>query len=291
MANLSIDRNLDPGQNIEFQLALTLFGEEVYDVLSLTVPNAPTLVNKLKNIEMRVSNRDKYIFGNNKRFSFVKYKKFGDVSPSRYKFLMVLASDKNVGDLAPDDEVVINCPDAGFVNVQGIILADSNKRKKFVYASINKNIQPLTNQDLNTSGTVQEYRKKIKIRDITVSVPQDFLKTLVSEKPTTPPKKGNVEDIIIFAYKQFNGPNKSSIKYKLMINDSEINLKNPPIRTQVLQYRGQRSYKKSFTLNSENGERVLCYIAIARYTYDGEEWKGEWLQTNDSDEVIWGRAG
>lgn len=291
MSNISLDRNLVPGQEVEVLIRMTIFGEEVEDTIKFIPPPAPPLVNKLKGIKLRSENRDKYQTGNNKTFNFNQYLKKENISENRYKFLMVLTNPKGVGDLASEDDVIINCAEAGFTNVQAVVLPGNSKKKKFLYVSINKASQPSSNKDLSTSGTVQEFKKKIKIRDITVELPDSLIKSLVSEKPTSPPKKGNVEDIVVFAFKQFNGPNKSSIKYKIMNNDEKVlDLQTAPPRSDVVEFIGKKSNKKSFTLNDEKGEKILCYIAIARYTYDGENWKGEWLQTNESNNVIFGKA-
>ena len=289
--NLSLDKNLIPGQTVEFLVQMTIFEDDVDNELQLIVPQAPPLVNKLKGIKLKVQNRDKYKTGTNKTFNFNKYKEKEDISNNRYKLLLVLTNPKGVGDLASEDDVIINCAEAGFTNVQGVVLPANSKRKNYVYLSVNKSNRPPVSIDTNTSGTVQEYNKKIKIRDVTVELPEALTKSLISEKPTTPPQKGNVQDIVVFAYKQFNGSNKSSIKYKIMNDDEkEIDLQNPPTRSDVHDFIGKKSNKKSFTLNDEKGEKVLCYIAIARYTYGGNEWKGEWLQTNNSGNVIFGRA-
>ena len=291
MSTISIDKDLSAGEEIKFRLEVTLFGETVEDIFDLLVPNAPHLVSKLKGIRAKVENKDEYRTGNNKSYGFNKFKKFNEpLSTNRYKFLVVLNANKVPGDLAPEDEVLITCAEAGFTNVPAVVLPSNSKRKNYLYLSIHNDYPPSKNLDTNTTGTVVEVKKKIKKKKITVSVPKEFMNSLVSEKPTSPPKKGNVEDIIIFSYKQFDGPNKSSIKYKLMVDNSEVNLKNAPTRSVVSDYREKSSYSKLFNLNDENGNKIICYIAIARYTYDGENWNGEWLQTNSSDEVIWGKA-
>lgn len=290
MSTISIDKDLAAGEGVAFRLEVTLFGETVEDTFDLIVPNAPHLVSRLKGIKATSENKDEYRTGANKSYGFNKYKKKEDISTNRYKLLVVLNANKVPGDLAPEDEVLINCAEAGFTNVPAIVLPSNSRRKNYLYLSVNKSNTPSSNLDTNTTGNITEIKKKIKKRKVTVTVPKEFMKSLVSEKPTTPPQKGNVEDIIIFAYKQFDGPNKSSIKYKLMVNDSQVNLKTPPTRSTILEYREKSSYSKLFNLNDENGSKILCYIAIARYTYDGDDWKGEWLQTNSSDEVIWGKA-
>ncbi len=291
VAPITVDKNLDPGTIVTFRLDITIFGEAVDGEFDLPVPNAPILISKLKGINAKIENKDEYRTGNNKSYGFNKFKKFNELlSPNRYKFLVVLNSNKVPGDLAPEDDVVITCAEAGFSSTPAIVLSAANKRKNYLYLSISTSNQPSQNLDNSTVGTVTEIKKRIKKRKITVEVPQEFMRSLVSEKTPGPPTKGNVEDIIVFAYKQFDGENKSSIKFKSMANDEIINLKNPPERSSVIDYREKRSYSKLFTLNDENGSKIICYVAVARYTYTGSEWKGEWLQVNESGNVIWGRA-
>jgi hypothetical protein len=292
MSNISLDKNLVPGQEVEVLLRMTIFGEEVEDTIKIPVPQAPLLVNKLKGIKMTVAIKDRLIGGDNRVFNCNAYKNKKSLSENRYLLYVRLNSNKKKGELQPDDKVIINFPGAGLNSVQGVRTKQNKELKNAVHFSVNKDFSPNPSSSTTISGTVQELERKIKQRDITVELPDGLLKTLVSEKPTSPPKKGNVEDIVIFAFKQFNGPNKASIKYRIMDGDEkEINLKNPPPRSDVVQFVGKKSKTKSFVLNDEKGEKVLCYIAIARYIYDGENWKGEWLQTNNSGNVIFGKAG
>lgn len=291
MSNISIDKNLNPGSEEDFELELVLFGETISRVFGLKVPNAPLLASKQsEKIKLTVENKDEYRTGNNKNYGFNKFKKFTtNISPTRYKFLVILNANKVPGDLAPEDDVLITCAEAGFSNVPAVVLPSESSRSNYLYLSISTANQPSKNLDTSTVGTIIEVKKRIKIRKITIDA-SVFKNSLVSEV-STPPKKGSVEDIIVFAYKQFDGENKASIKYKLMSDDSEINLKTPPQRSSVVQYRGQYTTSKLFQLNDQNGNKILCFVAVARYIYDGDKWKGEWLQTNEQGDVIWGRAG
>lgn len=290
MSKISIDKNLTPGKKVSFELELTIFGETLSRNIDLYVPDAPPLANKQSDkLKLTVENKDEYSTGNNKSYGFNKFKKFTpNISSTRYKFLVILNSDKIPGDLSPEDDVLITCAEAGFTNVPAVVLPSDSKRKNYLYLSISTANQPSKTSDTSTVGTVTEEKKRIKKRKITVNA-ICFNGTLVSK--STPLRKGSVEDIIVFAYKQFDGENKSSIKYKLMEDDSEISLKTPPIRSKVINDRGRYTKTKMFQLNDEKGNKVLCFVAIARYTYNGENWKGEWLQTNEENNVIWGRVG
>jgi hypothetical protein len=101
-------------------------------------------------------------------------------------------------------------------------------------------------------------------------------------------KEGMVEDIPVYAFKRFSGSNNASIKRKLMNDGSEINEKVPPDRSDVLDFIGKKSYSRLFEINNE--KNFIFYVAIARYIYDGNQWTKQWVQTDSSDRVIWGRA-
>ena len=186
MATISIDKDLSAGDEVKFRLEVTLFGETVEDIFDLKVPNAPHLVSKLKGIKATSENKDEYRTGTNKSYGFNKFKKFNvALSPNRYKFLVVLNANKVPGDLAPEDDVLITCAEAGFTNVPAVVLPSNSSRKNYLYLSIHNDYPPSKNLDTNTIGTVTEVKKKIKKRKVTVSVPKEFMNSLVSEKPTT----------------------------------------------------------------------------------------------------------
>lgn len=289
---LNIDKDLVPGSSIKFEVNMSMYGEESDDLLiPMNVPKACPLVNKLKGIDVKIENREKIKTGNNRSFGFSKFKKKEDISANRYKLLVVLDANKVPGSLDTDDEVQLSCADAfGASQPLGTILGSHRSKKNYLYLSVSKSDYPLVDLDTSTTGTVTEVKKKIKVKNVTISVPQKFMDGLVAEKPPGSAKKGMVEDIIIFAYKQFEGKNKTSIKHKLMVNDDPVNAKNPPARSDIIDYRGKKSYSKDFIINDENGRNVIGYIAVARYTYDGESWQGEWLQKDSNKNVLWGKA-
>lgn len=285
MAELSIPEKLNPNSKLDLELEVIMFGESVsYSFPSITVPKAAPLMSKVKGLNLKMENRERLLTGNNKSFSFNKYKIMEDISQNRYKLLLVLTAEKIPGDLAVNDDVAIN--GSGLNNVVGIVLSIKDAKRNYVYLSVNKSSKP----NVQNGGTITEINKRVSVKDVRVVLPDTVIEGLVSEKPRTSAEKGNIRDIPIFAYKQFNGKNTAAIKYKLMNNDKEINLKSPPVIADVVDYIGRKTYDKSFKINDEAGQNILCFVAIARYIYDGTKWNGEWLQINSSKDVIWGRA-
>lgn len=296
MASLTIGRKLNPNEELNLGIQVSLFGEQVEAIFDpIVVPRACPLMSKYSNIKLKVENKTKTITGDNKVFNLTKYRKIGNAGKNKYKLRLIISNNKSIGDLAPDDNVIITCSNAGLNNVPAIVL-NSDGKLNYVDLAIN-NSYNLNNNSGNGPGTVTEVQKKIKEQDITVSLnmgdpKKSFANTyLVAEKSIKTLKKGNVEDIIIYAYKQFKEGTRSTTKYKLMINDEEINLKTPPKKNDIIEYQKTPDvYKKSFKVNDAEGQKILCYVAIARYIYNGTSWEGEWLQTNASNEVIWGQA-
>lgn len=293
-SRLNIDKDIVPGDTVSFELDMTLYGEGVSQQFTFTAPNAAPLVSRVSGVRAKINPIVTSKTGNNKNYSFVKYKKIGDLNANYYELLVKLSANKVPGDLAPDDVVKIQSSDAtlGINNVNATVLKRNGARPNYLFLKV-----PAASPPTHTSGTyavtnstVTEVKKIIKKQDITVSLPKGFLNKLVAEKPRGTAEDGMMEDVVIYAYKQFTGRNTTAIKKKLMVNDDEVNDKIPPARSDIVAYRGKDSYSKLFTINDKNGQKVVCYIAIARYTYDGNNWNGEWVQTDSSDKVIWGKA-
>lgn len=293
MSRVSLNKDLEPKDKVTFRLEVTLFGEEVDDMFDMVVPRAAVLMSTQKNIRMKAEDREKYIpqTGPGKNYNFSKYRiSNNNIGSNKYRLLTVLNNEKKAGELEVGDEVLVTC--ANLTQVPAVVVAGASKRKKYVYLAISKSqtISPSSNTAGNANGTFAEVKKIKKIRKITIELNKSVLDDLMAKKVGNSLSKGNVEDILIFAYKQFNGVNKSSIKYKLMNNDAIINLKNPPQHSAVVEWRRKTTAEKDFTINDEEGNKVLCYVAIARYIYDGTKWNGEWLQTDKDGDVIWGQA-
>lgn len=293
MPRVSLNKDLEPEDKVTFRLEIILFGEEVDDTFDMVVPRAAVLMSKQKNIIMKAEDREKYIpkTGPGTNYNFSKYRiSDNNISNNKYRLLTVLNNEKKAGELEVGDEVLITC--ANLNQVPAVVVAGESKRKNYVYLAVSKSqtISPASNLSGNANGTFAEIKKKQKIRKITVSLNKSILNDLIAKKVANSLTKGNVEDILIFAYKQFNGVNKSSIKYKLMNNDAVVNLKEPPQHSAVVEWRSKTSAEKNFIINDEEGNKVLCYVAIARYIYDGSKWVGEWLQVDKDGDVIWGQA-
>lgn len=292
MANeVSFERDINPGDKIFFRVDIDLYGENVARQFEFIAPKAPKLITKAS-IRLKIEDASQIKTGTNKSFSFNKYWRKANIDASNYILLIRLDNDKVPGSLDTNDIVRIDSSDAaiGLNNVTGTVLRLNKKRPNYLYLSVSRSNEPASTDPTAATGSIVEVKKIILKKKFTVSIGDKFIESLLAEKEPGTPVKGDSEDIIIYAYKQFNGKNKASIKKKLMSNGDEIDDKIPPPRSDVIEYRGKGSYSKTFSINEEDGEKVICYASVARYTYDGESWSGEWFQTDDSNKTIWGKA-
>lgn len=293
MSSISIDKPLAPGEKATFIVEMSFFGYSKQMEFELTVPNAAPLLSRVDNIRLESKKGpDKPITPQS--FNFSKYAKAEDLSGTNaYRLKIYLNNTKQANKLKPGEEVVLNSSAAQLAQLNGrtFKVIPSNIKKEsdnYVHLRVNKAYQPTVTK-ASASGTLSEITGTIPTKTYTVIIPNKVFKGLISERiPGKAAAEGMVEDIPIYAFKRFSGKNKASIKRKLMMDGSEINEKSPPDRTDVLPFRGKVSYSRSFDIDDE--EKFIFYVAIARYIYDGDKWTKQWVQTDSSDNVIWGRA-
>jgi hypothetical protein len=291
MSTINIDKNITPGDKVIFQVSMDFYGYGETREFSFTAPAACPQVNKLNNIYLNTKQLND-VKVPSKPYSFSKYIKSTKVDKNNYRLKIYMDSLKNANELKPGEKVRLvssNSRLAQLTNREYIIIKPDNNSSnpRYVHLKVNNNYQP-TQVSGNANGTLTEGSVTVKQKRIRVTVPESVFKGLVKKVVPGSPKKGDVDDIIVYAYKQFEGKNSAAIKKKLMVNDNEVNEKTPPSKSAVNDYRKNPSYSKDFKL--EQNKTILCYISIARYTYNGTSWEGEWLQTNQLGQAIWGRA-
>lgn len=292
MSSISIDKNLSPGEKITFVIDMSFFGYGKKMEFEIEVPNAAPLLSRLNTISLKSEkgpDKDKA----KKNFNFSKYAKAGSIGRNNYRLKIYLNSVKQANDLVPGEEVILtsSAPQLAELTGRTFKVIKSNIKKEadnYVHLRVSNNRQPTVNA-ASVSGTVAEVTATIPTKRYTVSLPENVFKGLIAERiPGRAAAEGMVEDIPVYAFKRFEGNNNASIKRKLMNNGDEINEKVPPNRSDVLDFRGKKSYSRLFDINKE--KKFIFYVAIARYIYDGKEWTKQWVQTDSSDKVIWGRA-
>lgn len=290
MSTINIDKNITPNDEIIFQVSMDFYGYGETREFSFIAPAACPQVNKLNNIYLNTKQLND-VKVPSKPYSFSKYIKSTKVDKNNYRLKIYMDNLKNANELQPGEKVRLVSSSAKLAQLTNkdyiVIKPDNNSNPRYVHLKVSNSDQP-TDVSGNANGTLTEGAVTVKQKRIRVTPPESIFKGLVKKVLPGSPKKGDVDDIIIYAYKQFEGKNSAAIKKKLMVSDQEINEKVPPAKNVVSDYRKNPSYSKDFKLEQNN--TILCYISIARYTYNGSSWEGEWLQTNQLGQAIWGRA-
>lgn len=292
MSRISIDKPLAPGQKITFSVDMSFFGYSRVEPFTITVPRAAPLLSKVNNIivtNKKGPEREK-IKGN---YAFDRYVKGESLNANFYVLKVRLVNPKNANELSPGDIINLNSNDpklAALKNKNYTIIRDNNKNKSYVSLRVNKTDQPTVASGTVTSSSLQEIVGTVKTRRYTVTLPKKVFDGLVTERDITKANatKGMVEDIPIFAFKRFQGKDSASIKKKLMNSFADISEREPPDRSNVVEFIGKPSYTKEFVINDE--DKFIFYVSIARYIYNGNNWDKEWLQKNVSRLAIWGKA-
>lgn len=293
MSRISIDKPLTPGQTATFIVDMSFFGYSRQESFKIKVPNAVPLMNKVNNI-LVTSKRGVDKEKTKGDFAFNRYVKKGN-SGDFYTLAVRLVNPKQANELKPGDEINFKSTDPKLINLNTKnynVIANNNKNKSYVYLKVSKLDQPnpTSASAANVSGSsLQEITGTVKTRKYTVTLPNKVFNGLIAETiPNEPVTKGMVEDIPIYAYKKFQGKDSASVKRKLLNNNDDINEKEPPNRVDVISFRNKRSYSNEFVVDEE--DKFIFYVSIARYIYDGDGWKKQWLQKNASRETIWGKA-
>lgn len=173
------------------------------------------------------------------------------------------------------------------------------------------------NTGINLIGTdkliVMENERVATKNTFEISMAQSIVDTLIKKISVDNNKntrQGSVQDIIVYAYEQYDGSRNSKVKRKYLTNgttanpdsDGDPNVTNDPnelsyedIKKYNLLNNGEQKSNFEVKFNPRKGKKVIIYATIIRYAYASDlkgssQWVGEWLQTNQDDQPIWARA-
>lgn len=296
MSEITIDQDLNSGDRIEFFVQAQFFGypDKLIRYFKLKVPKAVPIINTV-DIKLKKGNVTEDYLVSNYQIGFSEYRVVtSTIGGPYYQLKLKLGSAKRRKSLKEKDTVQINSDT--LTNLTGnykIIQAkDNNTNDRILWLKIPSTDTTPANSGSGLSlGTnkVVEVESLVLMQKYTVTVPKkDIFDNLIKEISTPVPTEGNVHDVLIFSYRQFDGRNIAGANKKLMIDDTDVNNETPPSYADIDGYKNVRSYEKNFVL--QDGENVICYVAIARYIYKNDEWVGSWLQLNQKNRPIWARA-
>lgn len=314
MANIVIKEPLIPGKKIKFQLKASFFGEELLSpIIEIEVPQAIRALRKsgekIKLIKGATQNENE---SGSAQKLFDAYKKFQEGANYRLRLRVPSTTAININDIvgiiAPATSPLYAMSGSGSLKRFKVVnktQAAANifyidlRIDKNEYDSITPNVVD-RNGNLNGSGNhflVRIIGLNQKIR-YAISVDETFSSRLVN--------KGNVRDVLVFAYKQYGETLTTEDKLKYMTTPSFPGdfpvLKNPPSWEFIQQYLKNGEQINQFGQTFDIGEKnnFAFFVTAVRYTSEqvynditdeiDTVWTGDWLQANTEGQPRWGRA-
>lgn len=300
MSKLIIPR-LQPKDKIKFVLTGELFGESpTSSIFEINVPPACPLISKTQILLTKEPADPTYTTNSSQQFYFAGFKKVTNHRTGFYTLRVRLVTTKNRGSLKKGDTARVITSSGLLTNLNAneyTILASglSATQNSYVVDLEIPNAHTLgANSGTVNSSTdyIREVTVKTERKSFQISIPKEevFDQLVNVKKVFLGITLNGVVDIPIYAYKQFDKENSSSLPKKILYNNIDIDEKTPPQYTDTLvtEYLSGPSYKK--ILRSDEKPNFLFYVAIARYTNTKGAWFGEWLQKNKEGRAIWGKA-
>lgn len=306
----------DKNNEYSFRILLQLGGESVFSrVFTFKTPVAAWLMSRLgKNFTFNIVRSAGEKVPSTKTWESDRFKKV-KISGSECIQLRLSRNDDGFKELSVGTKVKFKTQSSGFLsglhNLEGaIVRREFNNESRFLvtikipknqWDNINRPID--VGQDLSvpanniislTTNTV------VKKNQVSVKMDSAIVDGLV--------RVGNVHDILVFAYRQFDGPLNSKVK-RYYLKDvpeksNEFLVKDNPLSySQAKQLffnnNKQRSNFTTVRFDPKQGKKFIIYATVVRYIKTGGEWEplqrdGEipngWLQLNTENAPIWGRA-
>jgi hypothetical protein len=306
MTKLTIN-TLWPNNNLRFAIEGEAYEEvAVSQSFQIKVPPACPLMSK-EEIELTVGRPFDEYGGVGGEFKFSKFSKQPHNRVGYYKLRILLKDAKDRKDLKKGDKVRIFSSSSLLDNLKGTEIGReytilqsglSQTGKTWVLDIEVPNFRALGADSGSVdpeNSFVREVQPKRILSSFTVKISKDkvFDNLINVKSPVTGTPVKAVRDIPIYAFKNYDKENTAKIPKYLMLNGNKnltiVDEKTPPAySTNLLQYANGPSFTNNFYIDSK--PNFLFYVAIARYYLRDGKWRGEWLQINKSEKVIWGRA-
>jgi hypothetical protein len=298
MTNLTVSNRLDPGKEVVFRIKSNVYGVGASspDIKFIT-PKACPRINRVTGVTYQSRIVRENVL-DSRAFAFTQYARPSDfvVNQNFWRLKFLLPSTRAPRSLKPGESVVLTSSDPKLSSLNGrrlLILSTARNKsnKSLVTLRINKDHAP---QGLPgpvvASGTITEVVNIVKTQRFTINVPNVIYDNLVTERSTGNPREGDVEDIVIFAFRRYDEDEDAdaAIRRRLMGNRDLIDETTPPTRSKASDFVNKRSYSDEFAINDE--VNIEFYITVARYIYTKGSWNGEWLQLNAAGNTIWKKA-
>jgi hypothetical protein len=305
---LILEKELSPDKIVKFVINVSLGDIEVDSrVFNLPVPTAAPLMSRIgKDFTYKILVEEGEKVTNSKSWKIERYQKVK--IGSSFCIKLRLQEDNNYQDLNKKDKpkVTFNTSGSTFLSVL------NNQERTFVEKTKNNAGDvfvtfQITQSQWNSISTAKDVGQSVNPDTHRITLQSTSIAKKTSFRITTIKynignkliRIGNVHDILVFSYRQYNGELNSKVKRKYLGADGVV--QNDEVdNSKTLSY----SKAKDLYLNNDkqilnftkrydpkDGKKFIVYASIVRYIRKSDgSWGGEWLQVNNNDEPIWARA-
>jgi hypothetical protein len=299
MSQLNL-KKLQPGDTVNFVVEGKIFENIARSAaIEVKIPTAAPLMSKVTTTYSPPVTIYTNTYNGGDEFGFIRFQKAGTLGASHYRLRLYFDTKKPKNQLSNGDIVrmIVNHSALTALNGQQATVYSSgisnDKSGSYIDLKVSNSYQ--TTQNSGNASKANNYLKestgKKKQKKYTIQIPDApvFQKLINVKEKVSGASSWAIRDIPIYAYRNYDGQIKSGDKLLSMLNDSEINFKEPPTYSLNLE---ENFLVKSYTRIFDLGDKpnYMFYVAIARYTKKDGNWKGEWLQTSSSNKPVWSKA-
>jgi len=314
---LILDKQLSPNKEYIFRINLNLGGEAVFSRnITFKAPPAVFLMSRLgSNFTYKILRESGEKVPSTKTWSADRFKKVR-VSGSECLQLRLVNDDDGYQELSVGTKIKFQTQNSGFLsglhNTEAAIVSRTKNNENRVlltvkitkarWDAINRPID--VGQDLSNPSNNQvslTTNRVVKKNQVSVNVDKSIVDGLV--------KINNVHDILVFSYRQYDGPLNSKAK-RYYLQEIPEKSETYLVRNNALSYSlakqlffSNNKQKYNFSnirFDPKSGKKFIIYATVVRYVRVGDSWipleredaelPTGWLQLNDDNEPIWGRA-
>ncbi len=305
---LILEKDLSPDKIVKFVINVSLGDIEVDSrVFNLPVPTAAPLMSRIgKDFTYKILVEEGEKVTNSKSWKIERYQKVK--IGSSFCIKLRLQEDDNYQDLNKKDKpkVTFNTSGSTFLSVL------NNQERTFVEKTKNNAGEvfvtfQITQSQWNSISTAKDVGQsvnpdthRITLQSTSIAKKTSFRITISKDNIGNKLIRiGNVHDILVFSYRQYNGELNSKVKRKylgvdgVVQNDEVDNSKTLSYSKAKDLYLNNDKQILNFTkkYDPKDGKKFIVYASIVRYIRKSDgSWDGEWLQVNNNDEPIWARA-
>lgn len=304
---LILEKDLSPDKIVKFVINVSLGDIEVDSrIFNLPVPTAAPLMSRIgKDFTYKILVEEGEKVTNSKSWKIERYQKIK--IGSSFCIKLRLQEDNNYQDLNKKDKPKVTFNTSGspisvLNNRNGTFVEKTKNNAGDVFVTFQ-----ITQDRWNAISTARDVGQSVNPDTHRIILESTSIAKKTSFRITTSKNNignkliriGNVHDILVFSYRQYNGELNSKVKRKylgvdgVVQNDEVDNSKTLSYSKAKDLYLNNDKQILNFTkrYDPKDGKKFIVYATIVRYIRKSDgSWDGEWLQVNNNDEPIWARA-